>query len=159
MESIIEKLSDPGNWVAGILFSLIAALIYKLGSMMPGAVRRYSRSRKLKNINQIRKLRANPLEVTYAIGKANAQFVAFLLMCFFYLAALLISQTFRGIANESIIIVLVLASPIFVFEIIWLFQESRARQLVIEHGKLIGYRQRHAITRRANTHPSGAGRS
>ena len=150
MESVIEKLSDPGNWVAGILFSLIAAIIYKLGSMLPRVIRGYSRSRKLTNINQMRKQRVNPLEATYAIGKANAQFVAFLLMYFFYLAALLISQTFREIANESIILVLILASPIYVFELVWLFQDSRAKQLVFEHGKILKYRRRQAITR----HPS-----
>ncbi|MBM7422437.1 putative membrane protein YqjE [Spongiibacter marinus] len=153
MNSIIDKLSDPGNWVAGILFSLIAAIIYKLGSMLPSVVRGYSRSRRLININQVRKQRVNPLEVTYAIGKANAQFVAFLLMCFFYLAALLVSETLREIANQSIILVLILASPIFVFEIFWLFQDSRAKRLVTEHGKILNYRQRQAITRRVNSHP------
>ncbi|WP_142995600.1 hypothetical protein [Zobellella denitrificans] len=150
MDSIIDKLSDPGNWVAGILFSVIAAIIYKLGSMLPSVVRGYSRSRRLTNINQTRKQRVNPLEVNYAIGKANAQFVAFLLMCFFYLAALLISETLREMADQSVILVLILASPIFVFEFIWLFQDSRAKRLVAEHGKILNYRQRQAITRRAN---------
>lgn len=113
---------------------------------MPRIVRGYSRSRKLKNINQIRNLRNNPLEVTYAIGKANAQFVAFLLMCFFYLAALLISNSFRDIVNTSIIVALILATPIYVFEIIWLFQDLKAKELVLAHGKLLRYQNRKAIT-------------
>lgn len=41
------------------------------------------------------------MEVTFSIVRANAQFVAFLLMCFFYLSTLLISESLREFINQS----------------------------------------------------------
>jgi hypothetical protein len=38
MESIMKYLSDPGVWVSGILFSLIATFIYKTFSRLPGRI-------------------------------------------------------------------------------------------------------------------------
>lgn len=141
MESVIQTLSDPGAWVGGILFSLIASVIYKLFGILPNKIRGFGRARILKNYKRIRLLRQNPMEVTYAISKANAQFVAFLLMCFFYLLTLLISTTFREIINQSIWAGVILGLPIFIFEFIWLFQDSMATKLVKEHGKLLNYRK------------------
>lgn len=141
MESIIQSLSDPGAWVSGILFSLIATTIYKLFGRLPDQIRGMGRAKKIKNILAIRKARSNPMEVSYAIGKANAYYVAFLLMCFFYLAALLMSDTLRGIINQSAFFGLIIGSPIFIFEFIWLFQDLKAQKLVKEHGNILRYRR------------------
>jgi len=142
MESIIKTLSDPGAWVSGILFSLIAAAIYKWFGILPSQIRGVSRARRLKAHRRLRAARQNPMEITYAIGNANAQFVAFILMCFFYLGAILVSETFRKIIDQSTLLGLVIASPIFVLEFVWLFHDSLAMRLVREHGKLLKYRSR-----------------
>ena len=82
------------------------------------------------------------MEIAYVIGNANAQFVAFLLMCFFYLGAILVAETFRKILGQSVFVGLIAGSPIFVFELIWLSNDSFAKRLVREHGKLLKYRSR-----------------
>lgn len=141
MGSITQVLSDPGAWVSGILFSLIATAIYKLVGHLPSRIRGVGRARRLKNLKSIRVKRENPMEISYAIGKANAQFVAFLLMFFFYLAALLVSNTLSDIINQSVILGVIVGSPIFVFELLWLFQDLRAQKLIKEHGKILRYRR------------------
>lgn len=82
------------------------------------------------------------MEIAYVIGTAHAQFVAFLLMCFFYLGAILVSETFRKVLGHSVLVGLVVGSPIFAFELIWLSNDSFAKRLVREHGKLLKYRSR-----------------
>ena len=142
MESIIKTLLDPGAWVSGILFSLVAAVIYKWFSVLPRQIRGMSRAKRLNVHRKLRAARQNPMEIAYVIGNANAQFVAFLLMCFFYLGAIFVSETFRKILGQSVLIGLIAGSPIFVFELIWLFNDSFAKRLVREHGKLLKYRSR-----------------
>ena len=141
MESIAKTLSDPGGWVSGILFSVIAAGIWKLFELAPARLRGVSRSRRLKALLALRKLRSNPTEITFAIGTANAQYVAFLMMCFFYLGALLLSEAYRAVPNTSIAVFVITATPIYVFELVWLHYDSVARGLVKAHGKILKYRR------------------
>lgn len=82
------------------------------------------------------------MEIVSAIGNANAYFVAFLLMCLFYLGALIASTSYRVIVHESVLLGTFMASPIFIFEVIWLNHDSSAKQLVKAHGKLLKYRAR-----------------
>jgi hypothetical protein len=145
MESIVKILTDPGAWVSGILFSLIAAAIYKWFELLPRQIRGASRAARLRTLRRIREARQNPMEIAFSIGRANAQFVAFLLMCFFYLGTLLVSESYRKILNHSWLLGVVIASPIFVFELIWLFHDSSAKRLVREHGKLLKYRSRRNV--------------
>lgn len=140
MESIIKALSDPGAWVTGILFSLIASAIYRWFGLLPKQIRGLSRTTRLKSLRRLREARANPMEITYSIGRANAQFVAFLLMCFFYLGTLLVSESLRKSINQSWILGVVIASPIFVFELVWLYYDSSAKRLVQAHGRLLKFR-------------------
>ncbi|SFN48555.1 hypothetical protein SAMN05660284_01604 [Formivibrio citricus] len=86
------------------------------------------------------------MEIAYVIGNANAQFVAFLLMCFFYIGAILVSETFRKILGQSIFVGLVAGSPILIFELVWLFNDLFAKRLVREHGKLLKYRSRKNVS-------------
>lgn len=142
MESIIKALSDPGAWVSGILFSLIASAIYKWFELLPKQIRGLSRAKRLKNLRRLREARQNPMDITFSIVRANAQFVAFLLMCFFYLGALLVSESLRQLINLSWVLGVVIASPILVFELVWLNFDLSAKRLVREHGKLLKYRLR-----------------
>lgn len=140
MDSILKTLSDPGAWVAGILFSLIASAISRWFDLLPKQIRGVSRGARLKSLRRLREARQNPMEVTFSIVRANAQFVAFLLMCFFYLGTLLISDSLREFINQSWMLGVVIASPIFIFELVWLSYDSSARRLVREHGNLLKYR-------------------
>ena len=141
MESITKSLSDPGAWVSGILFSLIAAAIYRLFELAQGRLRGVSRSRRLKALRALRELRGNPAEIAFAIGTANAQYVAFLMMCFFYLGALLLSDGYRTVFSKSIVAGVIVGTPIFVFELVWLHYDSVARRLVKAHGAILKYRR------------------
>jgi hypothetical protein len=141
MESIIKTLTDPGAWVSGILFSLIAAAIYRWFELLPRQLRGISRSKRLKSCKELRLLRENPMEITYAIGRANAHFVLFILMCFFYLTLLFFSVEYKSVFKESLWWGLLIASPIFVLEVFWLIHDSTAQRLIKAHGKLLKYRR------------------
>lgn len=140
MESIIKVLSDPGAWVAGILFGLISSAIYNWFELLPNKIRGLSRAKRLKNLRRLREARQNPMEITFSIVRANAQFVAFLLMCFFYLGALIFSDSLRQLINQSWVVSVLIALPIFIFELVWLNFDLSAKRLVREYGKLIKYR-------------------
>lgn len=80
------------------------------------------------------------MEIAFVISKANAYYVAFLLMCFFYLGALLFLGGSKAVNSHSSIFPLIIGAPIYFFELIWLFQDEFAKRLVKEHGKLLKYR-------------------
>lgn len=144
MDSIINILTDPGAWVGGILFGLIATAIYKWFELLPRQMREFSRSSRLKSLRRIREDRENPLEVVSAIGNANVYFVTFLMLSLFYVGMIFISTTYRTILNESRVLGFVITAPVFIFEVVWLNQNFLAKRLVRAHGKLLKYRARRA---------------
>ena len=137
MDSIAKALSDPGAWVAGILFSFIAAVIYRLFELVPSRLRGASRKRRLRALRTTRALRGNPAAITYAVSRANAHYVAFLMMCFFYLGALFTSEQYRRMFSSSILAGVLTGSPMFVLELVWLHYDEVARRLVGAHGALL----------------------
>lgn len=144
MDSIINILTDPGAWVGGILFGLIATAIYKWFELLPRQMREFSRSSRLKSLRRIREDRENPLEVVSAIGNANVYFVTFLMMSLFYVGMIFISTSYRTILNESRVLGFVITAPVFIFEVVWLNHNLLAKRLVRAHGKLLKYRARRA---------------
>nr|WP_321239328.1 hypothetical protein [uncultured Tolumonas sp.] len=141
MSSFFSILSDPSTFVGGIIVGLISTAIYNGFGRLPSQVRAISRKRKLAKITKIRKFRSNPMYISYIIGNANNLFIMFNFVCFLYLAMLVFSSAFREIINLSIPLTILVSSPIFIIEIIWLFSDSYAKKLVDEHGKYIKYKQ------------------
>jgi hypothetical protein len=44
----------------------------------------------------------------------------FIILCFFYVFAIVLSEPYRAVLHWSMLAGLVLASPIFIFEFVWL---------------------------------------
>jgi len=144
MESIFRSLSDPGAWLSNIAFGLATTIIWKTFPILKRLIVRLFRSSRFKRIKKLRQLRGNPAAITYAIGKATALQAAFIILCFFYVFAILLSEPYRAVLNWSVLAGLALASPIFFFEFVWLSYDSFAESLVKEHGKLV--RAQRAVT-------------
>lgn len=142
MESIIRALSDPSAWISNIAFGLATTLIWKLFPLGKNFAVRSFRSYRLERLRKIRKIRTNPAAITFAISKATVMHAAFLVLCFFYAFAVFLSESYRAVLAWSIPAGLALASPILIFEIIWLSYDSFAESLVKESGKITNYRRK-----------------
>lgn len=141
MESILHALSDPGAWVSNIAFGLATTLIWKLFPVSKNLLVRSFRSSRLKRLRKLRATRSNQAAVNFAIAKATAMQAAFIVLCFFYVFAVVLSEPYRAVFRWSMLAGLALASPIFVFELVWLSYDSFAESLVKESGKLLQYRR------------------
>lgn len=148
MEYILTLVSEPGV-IVSIICSIIAAIILKWLELLlhkiqkfPQLARLKLRAVRLRNIKSIRKSRNNPMEITFAIARANAHFLVFILVLIFYFGALIAFQGLRNLVNQSWLTGLLIASPIFAYEVFWLYHDSLANKLVKEYGKILKYREK-----------------
>lgn len=125
MEELISIVFDIRVWVTIILGIIVNRFI----SHTPKIIRGYWKSRRLKNLRKVRKVRVNPIEVTYEIAKANSYFIFFALIGVMY-SIFLIMGPLGDTAEKSILLVLIIAIPLYVVEIMWLLQDKYAQQLV-----------------------------
>lgn len=125
MEEILSLASDLRIWV-GIVLGI---LVNKLVNHVPRLVRGYLKKKRLNHLKKLRRVRINPLEVQYEIAKANSYLIFFLLTCFMYLI-FLIQGPMDKAAEKSLFLFLILASPVYVVEAIWLLQDNYAKKLV-----------------------------
>jgi hypothetical protein len=142
METILHALSDPAAWVSNIAFGIATTLIWKLFPMGKRLLVRSFRSSRLKRLRKIREARTNQAAIAFAIGKATAMQAAFLILCFLYILAIVLSEPYRAVLHWSLWAGLALASPVFVFELIWLSYDSFAESLVKESAKLSLHRRK-----------------
>ncbi|WP_284217050.1 hypothetical protein [Agaribacter marinus] len=140
MEQLLGDLYYPSKWISGITFGLATILVYKSFNFLVKLTKVKNRSRKLKKLMVLRAKRQNPMEVTYLISSANAHYISFIMMCFFFLSAIILSSKVNALIEQSMLFGLIMGTPILLFEFVWLSQEMKARELVKEHGKLLRYR-------------------
>lgn len=136
MDAILNMLTDPAAWFGGIFFGLVTVAIQRIFTRLPAAARTVTRRRRAARTRRIWIERRDPLLVTYAMGKANANYVVFILMVIVYSFALLFSPL-RHLANSSLIAGLIVAVPVFVFELAWLFSDMYAKDLIKARTRLI----------------------
>ena len=136
MDAILRILSDPSAWVTNIIFGLATSLVWKLFPFSKNKIIGSFRSSRLKRIRKLRQMRTNQAAVTMAIGKATAMHAAFLILCFMYVFAMFLSDSYRAVISRSLLEGIILASPILIFELVWLSYDSFANALVKECSKL-----------------------
>lgn len=87
MEVLFGDLYELNKWLSNIIFGLATIVVYKFFYIFNRFIKVQSRSRKLNKLVVLRKKRQNPMEVTALISSANAHYITFLLMCFFFLGS------------------------------------------------------------------------
>lgn len=65
----------------------------------------------------------------------------FIILCFFYIFAILLSEPYRAVLNWSVLAGFLLALPIYIYELVWLSYDSFAESLIKESGKLVRARR------------------
>lgn len=81
-------------------------------------------------------MRTSQPAITMVICKAAAMHAVFLILCFLYVFAVMLSEPYRAVIGKSFFAGLALASPILVFEVVWLSYDSLANALIKESNKL-----------------------
>jgi hypothetical protein len=125
MESLIEIVFDFRVWVIIILGIIVNHFV----SHTPRIVHGYWKVSRLKKLRKIRRVRLNPTEVTYEIAKSNTYFLLFALIGVMYLMFLIMGPLGK-VAEQSILLMFIFISPLYVSEIFWLLQDNYAKRLV-----------------------------
>ncbi len=119
MDEILENLKDPSWWFTGIFFIATALIISWLVKKLPLWLKSWSRKSRAKELKKIKNIRRNTWEIHYQIASERSYFLVFTLLCLFYLILLVVTPL-SMVFNESILAGIILSSPVFVVEIIWL---------------------------------------
>jgi hypothetical protein len=145
VDAILNNLKDPSWWFTGIFFLLIpwfvprALRYFKNVAARLIQIKSLSQIRASLRIQRIRKNRQtliasrNAMLVTAAIGRSNAYYAVFLLVvCSYFLGFFFFTVT-RG--NIHLATALILSFPIYGFEIAWLTNSDKAKELIAAYGK------------------------
>lgn len=135
MDSIIEKIYDPIFWFQGFFFPIAIYLIAKLFKMIPLILKGASRKFKKNELTQIKALRRNPYLIQFQIAKERSYFLLFIMAIFFYLV-LTITTSMATLLTTNTLGFVIVTSPLYFIEIVWLTQNSLVKRLVISANKI-----------------------
>lgn len=128
MAYAIPKLSPFIDYFSRNIFHIF---IRKIPEIIKGPFRKA----RLKKLKEIRKVRYNQDEVVFQSIKAHAYFMLFWGFFAFYML-LLVNGPLHSLFTESTLMGLISVSPLYVFEIFWLREASKAKKLVKQRGLL-----------------------
>ena len=92
-------------------------------------VRLWRRERKYKYLTELRRTRAIKAHVYEQISQANTYLIVFLIMCLFYFY-LLTHSPLKGLFNIEEWVSVLLASPLYYFELKWLQASGQKKALL-----------------------------
>ncbi|WP_171696257.1 hypothetical protein [Methylomonas sp. ZR1] len=135
MEQILSNLADPSWWFTGVFFCVIGLLLAATVKHVPLGLKKLYRNKKAIKLRKIKSLRTCQSVINYEIAKSNSYFILFVMVVCLFLFWF-VSGPLNQIAKSSIIAVLILSSPIYVFEFLWLIQDKFTRDLIARSRKL-----------------------
>ncbi|MWK60157.1 hypothetical protein GO594_29630 [Pseudomonas otitidis] len=135
MDAIVSNLGDPAWWFTGIFFATLGVLLARLFSHIPNILKSLLKSVIVRRKYRIKNSRFNQSLVNYQIARTNSYFMIFIIICCLY-AAWLVSGSFLNIVKASPWLAVVLSSPIYISEIIWLIQDTYTKDLARSRGKI-----------------------
>jgi hypothetical protein len=138
MDAIYTNLVDPSWWFTGIFFVVVALALPAIFRAVQRLLKSLSRNRRAKRLWRVKRIRRNPLSISYEISKASANYVLFVLAAFGYLFALVFTPL-HEIAKSSTSLVFFIGSPIFVFELMWLFADSFVKEIIRSRERIVKY--------------------
>jgi hypothetical protein len=133
MSTILSNLGDP-SWWFNIFFPVAAvALLPRIGRPLVAKARSVFRRIKARRLSRVRRLRRDPLRITYEMQKASVFFVVFVLMGVAALVSLLVSP-FKG---EQLRFAAALASfPVLWAEFAWLLKDLLVKDILAYRDRL-----------------------
>lgn len=142
MNFIFDKLVSLDWWTEqGFIFLIpfIVTRIYGIAreryrSHVKPVFRRWIRSKQAKSLRKIKAIRWNALEINLLISKATASYLLFVAMIVFYFYLILLTPT--GSVTKSVPLMVLLASPIYCFQIRWLILRDRVDEALKSRRKI-----------------------
>lgn len=131
---------------SGSLFTVTIALwcgplFIKLGKTVLQHFERYWRKRRLNKLKTLRRYRANVPYINYQSAITSAYLVMFCLAAFFFvIISYWLEQQFGPKTVHTVVVVLI-AIPLCLFEILGLMRREHIQQLIAEHEKLLRYKR------------------
>ncbi len=135
MDEILLNLSDPSWWFTGIFFCFVGILIAAIIKYFPLVLKKVYRKNKAIKFRKIKNLRRNQSSINYEIAKSNSYFILFVLVTCMFLFWF-VSGPLNQIAKSSVIAAVILSSPIYIIELLWLIQDKFTRDLIEHNRKL-----------------------
>ena len=128
MLDILKNLQDPSWWFTGLFPAFVVWLIPKAFRKLEPLARGLAKRSRLQNLKTVKRLRWDELHIQYLIGRANAHYTLFVaLFVIFVLAALF---TPARAALRSFPLTFLMASPVYIFELLWLTSDSKVKQAI-----------------------------
>lgn len=128
MNQILLDVNDPAWWFTCLFPLFVMWLITKIFRKLQPVASNLIRASKLRNLKKVKSLRWDPLQIQYLIGRANANYTLFIGSII--LAIVLVAFTPARDALKSVPLGMLFASPIYLFEILWLISDSTAKEAI-----------------------------
>ena len=138
METIFSNFQDPSWWFTGLFFVFLLYVVKKASLYLPLIIKNFFRGRKFKRLKILREYRSSQASINYEITKSHSYFMVFLVIFGLYLVWFT-SSTMSILIKDSPLFALIISSPIYIAEIIWLFKDDFCKELVKEHNKTLKY--------------------
>ena len=135
MEQIYQNLLNPAWWFTGVFFILLGVLIKWIFGITPSITRRIYRLSRCKKLRYLKNTRWSLVSVNYEIAKEQSWFIVFFVSCISFLGWLAY-EPIQVLFSKSIIAGLFFSSPIYIFELLWLKQSMKVRELIKSRNKL-----------------------
>lgn len=135
MEEILMNLKNPAWWFTGIFFVVLFKLLPTLTTPLNKTTKKFFRGQRLKRAKYIKSNRHNLAAVNFQSVKSQAFFVVFILVCALYMIWFVVGPLFQVLSVSRLLFIICLI-PMASFQIIWMSQEDKAKQLVSEYNKV-----------------------
>lgn len=138
MIEILANLKNPSWWFTGLFFTFLLWVIPKAFRKVEPLARGLAKRSKLRNLKQVKTLRWDPLQIQYLISRANANYTIFVALIVLFILVIVFTPAREALKSPSL--ALLCASPVFLFELLWLTSDSTAKE-AIKARRRIGRRQ------------------
>ncbi len=135
MENILNNIIDPSWWFTGLFFVFVSIALASIAKHIPAALKKYFRGVQAKRLIKIKSIRHSYSAVNYEIAKTQSRFILFIMFCGLMLVAF-VSGPLNQILEISKLAAAIITSPIYIFEFIWLKQDSFTRSVINSQRKL-----------------------
>lgn len=135
MDEVINSISSYSWWIMTSITATVAIIIASVLRRTPATAKKLSRNLAARRKLKIKKARWNQSLVFYQISKANSFFLVFIIVSCVYIAWLSSGQLLH-IIKQSVIAGIILSSPIYIAELLWLINDNYAKDLIKSRGKI-----------------------
>mgnify|MGYP003673118637 CR=1 FL=1 len=135
MEQIIENIGTPSWWFTGLFFLAVGIALKALIDHAPSFILRFFKGMRLQSLRKLRRQRKSLASIYYEISKSQSYFIIFIAMFGLFLIIFSITPM-TAFLREGVLIKLLISSPLFFIETIWLMADDYCRDLVKEHNRM-----------------------